>query len=166
MENSTKNDLEKNESQTTSTGRISYVGIVNETNRPIFFQRYGGQQNNRSKQEHKIFEIMYNALDVMMERADDDRDSGMESDDGFMGCLGTFGRESLYGSLTNGGYKILVGVQTGPGGVEDMVTLRSALRRIEDALISAVLNPMQKPDDALRGKRILESIQDIVTWYG
>lgn len=112
-------------------------------------------------------EVVYNALDVIEERLKNGtgKEGGRESD-GFVGCLAVFGMTALYGNITTNGYKLFIAVR-GAAENADRVggPMRNAFGRIGDALIAALLNPLQVLDQPLRGVKFQRCISRIVQWY-
>lgn len=126
----------------------------------------------------QLYEVIYNVLDVVEERtiADYRENAGNEVNEGkpplrdhdFIGCLGVFGSTAVYGSITNGGYKLLIAIRaTSKCGEEESnnSSLRSAFRKLGDALIAALLNPMYEGESPLHSEKFSRVVAQIVGWY-
>lgn len=118
---------------------------------------------------HHTHEVMYNALDVVEERmmkSDEESKQNALEVDGFIGCLAVYGDTALYGTVTPSGYKIFVAIRgarctvDGVGG-----PVRSALRRISNAVIYGVLNPLRELDAPLRGSTFHNAVLEAVRGY-
>lgn len=136
-------------------------------------QKYHGQGADdefgghlRMDKSRQTFEKIYNALDVIAEKCNSGKEQ-VEADDGFVGCLAVFGTVALYGSVTHGGYKVVVGVSDGGDQVDSLGgALRTAFGKIGDALIAAQLNPMRDTERPLRSRKLRMSVGEVVRWYG
>lgn len=115
----------------------------------------------------QTYEVVYNALDVIEERLKNGtgKEGGREQD-GFVGCLAVFGMIALYGNITNSGYKLFIAVRGASESVDHVGgPLRAAFRQIGDALVVALLNPLQELDSPLRGQKFHNSICQVVKCY-
>lgn len=114
-------------------------------------------------------EVIYNALDVVEERTmkgDEETKQNAVEADGFIGCLAVYGDTALYGSVTCSGYKIFVAIRGARSTVDEVGgPVRTALRRIANAVIYGVLNPLQELDAPLRGPKFHDAVLDAVSSY-
>lgn len=127
--------------------------------------------------------IVYNALDIVEERtklgggyreagggtgagAGAGAGGGGREEDGYVGCLTVLANNALYGSVTTGGYKLFLGIQGSDANIDRLGgPMRTAFRRIGDALIAAVLNPMYEMETPLRGDKFAQAVAHVVRWY-
>lgn len=148
-------------------GNIECVAIVSPSNAPLFIQRYRHKDAVSSETGRHLHEIVYNSLDVIEEATKSG--SGKEriaEPDGFVGCLAMFGTLALYGSVTNGGYKMVIAVRDARESVDRIGgPLRTAFQRVGHAVVAALLDPMHDMDAPLGGKRVAQLIGDAVASY-
>ncbi|XP_047941988.1 trafficking protein particle complex subunit 2-like protein [Salvia hispanica] len=141
-----------------SEGMIVCVAVVGHQNNPLYIQSF-----TKGDDSLKLHHIVHCSLDVVDERANNPKKSGLITNETFLGLLNPTENYKVYGYLTNTKVKFIL-VSTDLE-VRD-VDARVFFGRFHTAYIDAVSNPFHIPGKKITSRKFAERVSTMVKSFG
>ncbi|KAG6763006.1 hypothetical protein POTOM_033534 [Populus tomentosa] len=144
---------------------IVCVAVVGHQNNPLYIQSF-----TEADDALKLHHIVHCSLDVVDERVNNPKKSGLTLNETFLGLLYPTENYKVYGYLTNTKVKFILVTTDLDVRDADVRNLRCGIakffRRFHAAYVDAVSNPFHVPGKKITSRTFAERVSNIVKSFG
>ncbi|KAF9676180.1 hypothetical protein SADUNF_Sadunf09G0111500 [Salix dunnii] len=144
---------------------IVCVAVVGHQNNPLYIQSF-----TEADDALKLHHIVHCSLDVVDERVNNPKKSGLTLNETFLGLLYPTENYKVYGYLTNTKVKFILVTTDLDVRDADVRNLRYGIakffRRFHAAYVDAVSNPFHVPGKRITSRTFAERVSNIVKSFG